>query len=84
MEEVEVGKVTHYFGHLNVAAVDITGDLKVGDNIHVKGHTSDFTQPVDTIQVEHASVTSAGPGDKVGIKVKEHAREHDVVYKIID
>ncbi len=83
MEEIEVGKVTHYFGHLAVAAIDVTGEIKVGDTIHIKGHTSDFTEKVDSIQVEHASVTIAKAGDKIGLKVKEHAREHDVVYKIV-
>ena len=84
MEEVEIGNVTHYFSHAKVAAIDVTGELKVGDTIHIKGHTSDFTQKVDSMQMEHASVTIAKSGDKVGIQVKEHAREHDVVYKAVE
>lgn len=83
MEEIEIGKITHYFGHLGVAAIDITGELKAGDTIHIKGHTSDFTEKIESMQIEHVSVTNAKPGDKIGIKVKEHAREHDIVYKII-
>lgn len=83
MEEIQIGKVTHYFGHLGVVAIDLTGELKVGDTIHIKGHTSDFTQNVDSIQIEHASVTSAKSGDKIGIKTKEHTREHDAVYKVV-
>lgn len=83
MEEIQIGKVTHYFGHIGVAAVDLTGELKIGDAIHFKGHTTDFTQQVESMQIEHASVSNAKPGDKVGIKVKEHVREHDVVYKVV-
>ncbi|MNC91060.1 Elongation factor Tu domain 2 [compost metagenome] len=59
-----------------------TGTLRVGDNIHIRGHTSDFSQRVESIQVEHAAVQEAGPQDDFGIKVIEHAREHDVVYKL--
>ena len=83
MEEIEVGKITHYFGHLGVAAIDVTGEIKVGDTLHIKGHTSDFTEVIESMQVEHASVTVAKPGDKIGIKVKEHTREHDIVYKVV-
>ena len=68
MAEVKIGTVTHYFGHLGVAAVAITeGELKVGDSIHILGHTSDFTQRVDSIQLEHESIQCAGPGQNVGI-----------------
>ena len=83
MAEQEVGKVAHYFGHLGVAAVRVTGDIAVGDEIHIKGHTSDFTQMVKSIQIEHESVQRAGAGQNVGITVKEHSREHDVVYKVV-
>lgn len=83
MEEIQIGKVTHYFGHLGVAAIDLTGELKAGDTIHIKGHTSDFTQKVESIQIEHASVPVAKAGDKIGIKIVEHAREHDAVYRVV-
>ena len=83
MAEVKVGRVTHYFGHISVAAVELTdGELAVGDTIHIKGHTSDFTQNVDSIQIEHESVDKAEPGDNLAIKVAEHAREHDDVFKV--
>lgn len=82
-EEKEIGKVLHYFGHLSVAALKITsGNLKVGDTIRIKGHTTDFTQTIETIQIEHNQVTEAQQGDDIGIKVKDHVREHDVVYKV--
>ncbi len=84
MSEQEIGVVTHYFGHINVMAVTLTGELAVGDTIHVKGHTSDFTTPVKSMQVEHESVEKAGPGNQIGIKVPEHAREHDKVYKVVE
>jgi len=83
MQEIPIGKVSHYFSHLAVAAIDLTGDLKVGDTIHIKGHTSDFTEKIDSIQIEHMTVTSAKPGDKIGIKTEQHVREHDVVYKVV-
>jgi translation elongation factor EF-1alpha len=82
MPEEEIGRITHYFNHIGVAAIELTGNLAVGDTIHVKGHTSDWTQNIDSMQIEHTSVDSAGPGDSVGIKVDSHAHEHDVVYKV--
>ena len=83
MGETEIGKVTHYFNHLNVAAIVITaGELKVGDTIHIKGHTSDFTTTVRSIQIEHKQVEVAKPGDSIGIEVPEHVREHDQVFLV--
>jgi len=85
MAEVQIGKVTHYFGKIGVAAIEITeGSLSVGDTIHIKGHTSDFTQKVESMQIDNAPVETAAPGQTVGLKVAEHAREHDVVYKVVD
>jgi putative protease len=78
-----IGVVTHYFSHLSVAVVKLeAATLRVGDTIHIRGHTTDFKQRVDSIQVNHASVPEAGPNDDFGLKVREHAREHDVVYKV--
>ncbi len=85
MAEEEIGKVTHWFGHIQVAAIEITnGTLRVGDKIHIKGHTSDFTQTVDSMQIEHEQVQEAAVGQAVGIKTVEHARVHDAVYKVTD
>jgi len=82
-EGERIGVVTHYYGHLSVAAVRLeTGRLRVGDKIRVRGHTSDFTQRVESLQVEHRAVTEVGPNDDFALKVIEHAREHDVVYKL--
>ncbi len=80
--EKRVGKITHYYGHLGVAAVQLEDELKVGDTIHIKGHTSDWTQQVDQIQYEHADIDRGVAGQVVGIKVADHAREHDVVYLV--
>jgi hypothetical protein len=79
-----IGVVTHYFGHLSVAVVklDPGTTLRVGDNIHIKGHTSDFGQRVESLQVGHAPVQEVGPNDDFGLKVVDHAREHDVVYRV--
>ena len=78
-----VGKVVHYYTQLSVAIVELTqGSLRVGDTIHIKGHTTDFKQPVESMEIEHQKVTEATPGQSFGIKVREHAREHDIVYKV--
>jgi len=83
MAEVEIGKVTHYFSKIQVAAILITADsLRVGDTIHFKGHTSDFQQQVASMQIDGKEVQEAKPGDSVGMKVAQHAREHDAVYKV--
>ncbi len=83
MTEQKVGIVTHYFGKINVAAITLTdGELSTGDQIHIKGHSTDFYMPIDSIQIEHAAVENAAKGSEIGIKVTEHVREHDVVYKV--
>jgi hypothetical protein len=80
--EVRVGVVTHYFSHLSVATVKLDVALAVGQTIRVLGHTSDFRQRVASIQIEHEQVQEAIGGDEVGLKVAQHAREHDVVYRV--
>ena len=85
MAEVELGRITHYFGKIGVAAIEITQDsLAVGDTIHIKGHTSDFNQKVDSMQIDGQPVEEAAAGHSVGLKVPEHAREHDTVYKVVE
>jgi putative protease len=81
MSEHAVGKVTHYFGKLGVAAVTLTEKLSVGDTIHVVGHTTDEAMTVDRMQVDHKDVQSAGPGDDVAVHVSARVREHDEVRK---
>jgi putative protease len=78
-----IGVVTHYYGHLSVAAIRLeSGSLSVGDTIRVLGHTSDFRQRIVSMQIEHQSVTEAGKRQEIGLKVTEHARENDLVYKV--
>lgn len=84
MREQEVGEVTHYWTHLGVAGVHLNEPIEVGDHIHVLGHTSDFEQDVGSIEVEHHKIDHAEAGTDVGIRVSEHAREHDRVYRLID
>ena len=84
MAEKEIGVVTHYFTNIGVGTIKLTIDtLKVGETIHIKGHTSDFNQLVESMQVENKPVQEAKIGDIVGLKVKEHVREHDKVYKVV-
>ena len=85
MEDKKIGEVIKYFGKIGVAALRLSeGSLKVGDAIHIVGHTTDFTQPIDSMQIENKNVQEAGPGADIGIKVKDRVREHDVVYKVVE
>jgi putative protease len=83
MEEKKVGDVIKFFGKIGVAAIRLTeGGLKVGDQIHIVGHTTDMVQSLDSMQVDNKEVQEAGPGADIGIRVKDKVREHDVVYKV--
>lgn len=79
----EVGRVVGYFAHAGAAVVEIAqGRLKVGDAIWIKGHTTDLKQTVESMQIEHQSVTEGAPGQHVGIKVTDRVRPHDRVYRL--
>ena len=82
MAEKEIGKVSSYFSHVSVAAIKLTGTLKVGDKIHIKGHTTDFEVDVDSMQIEKESMEKAKKGDHIGIKVPEKVRPHDAVFLV--
>ena len=83
MPEEEVGFVEHWFGQASVAGIKVTtGSIKVGDTLHFKGHTTDFQEVVLTIQEKHKSVTEAKKGAEIGVKVSQHVREHDKVFKV--
>ncbi|KPJ52895.1 translation elongation factor-like protein [candidate division TA06 bacterium DG_24] len=84
MEELEIGKVEDYFAKIGVAGIQLTGEIAVGDTIHIKGHTTDLTEMVMSIQIEHESVERAGSGDLIGIKVSDRCRQGDHVYKVIE
>ena len=82
MAEIEIGKITHYYGHINVAIIQLTDNLKVGDNIHIKGHSSDFNQDIASMQIEHNDVQDAKAADSVGIKVIQKVHPNDKVFKV--
>ena len=83
MQEKEIGTITHYYGNLSVGIIALTDGLKVGETIHIKGHSDDFSQTIDSMQVEHASVTEAKAGDQVGVKVAQKVHPNDKVFKAI-
>lgn len=82
--EKRIGKVTHYYSRIGVAVLELSDELKVGDVVHISGHTTDFTQRVDSMEVEHQTVQSVGPGADVALKVVERVRKGDAVYKVIE
>jgi len=83
-QEQRIGVVTHYYSHLSVATMRLEPGttLHVGDVVHIHGHTTDFTQKVESLEVDRAPVSEVGPNDDFGLKVIEHAREHDAVFKL--
>lgn len=84
MEE-EIGKITHYFSKINVGVLEITkGEVQVGDTLHIKGHTTDYYQKIQSMQVEHAAIESAEKGMEVGLKVEGSVREGDMVFKVTE
>ena len=83
MVEEKIGIVEHFFTNVSVAAIRITnGELKVGDTIHIVGAHTDFTQKIESMEIDRNPVESVTVGNDVGIKVKDRVREHDVVYKV--
>jgi len=84
MKETKVGGVIDYFTHVEAAAIELNGDLRIGDTIHIKGHTTDFEQEVESMQIENELVEKAKAGDSIGVKVRERVRRRDIVYKVID
>ena len=79
--EQAIGTVTHYFSHLSVAAITLTDTLRIGDRIHITGHTTNVEQTVESMEVDHGAVEAAGPGDDVALAVKDHVRDHDKLYR---
>jgi putative protease len=82
MQEKEIGKITHYFGHISVGIIELTDALKPGDTVHIKGHSEDFSQPIAAMQVEHKDVPEAKSGDVIGIKVVQKVHPGDKVFKV--
>jgi len=82
MADIKVGKVTHYFDKIGVAVVELTDRLAVGDTIRISRSSSDFTQTVSSMQVEHKQIEEAKKGDTVGLKVDEPVDVGDEVFKV--
>ena len=78
-DEKEIGRVFHFFSNVNVAAIKLSGTLKVRDKIHIKGMTTDFEQKIDSMQIHNKIVKEAKKGDEIGIKVKDKVRPNDAV-----
>lgn len=78
---VEVGHVTHFFTKINVAVVELSATLAVGDTILIKGPTTDFEQVVGSMQIEHENIERAEAGQSIGLKTEQRVREEDIVYK---
>ncbi len=84
MPEEIIGNVSDFFAHPVVAGIELTATLKVGDRIHIKGHTTDLEMNVDSMQINNEQVQQAKAGDSIGIKVSERVRSGDSVYKVTD
>jgi len=84
MSDEMIGKVSDFFARPVVAAIELTAALKMGDKIHIKGHTTDLVLNVDSMQIDNVPVEEAKAGDSVGVKVPERVRNGDTVYKIVD
>jgi translation elongation factor EF-1alpha len=83
MEELqEVGRVSHFFGKINVAIIEVNDTISVGDQIFIKGPTTDIEQTVDSMEIEHEKVQQVKSGQSIGMKVNARVRENDIVYKI--
>ncbi len=84
MPEEEIGTVSDFFAHPVVAGIELTGTLKTGDKVHIRGHTTDLEFTVASMQIDNVDVTEAKAGDAVGVKVSDRVRRGDTVYKVTD
>ena len=82
MPEIEVGVVSDFFAHPVVAGIELTAGLKVGDTIHISGHTTDIELSVDSMQIDNKEVAEAKAGDAIGIKVSDRVRRGDKIFKV--
>ena len=82
VEGTLLGRVEDFFAHINVIALTLKSPLRVGNSIHIKGHTTDLIEPVASIQIEHQSVQTANKGDAIGIKIVGVARKRDWVFRV--
>ncbi len=84
MSELEIGKVSDFFARPVVAGIQLTAPLKIGDKIHIVGHTTDMTLTIESMQINNVNVTVAKAGDAVGIKLSDRVRKGDTIYKVTD
>ena len=78
----QIGTITHYFDHLSVAVLNLKEKLRVGDTVLIQGHSSDFQQTIDSMQIDHKAVEQAKPGDDVAVKVSQKVHPNDKVFKV--
>jgi len=83
-EKKRVGKVLHYYSNIGVAVIELEDTLKIGDKISIEGHTTNFEQEVESMQINKQPIEEATAGQQIGLKVKDKARENDIVYKIVE
>ena len=83
MEEREIGIADHFFDKISVGMIRLSGTLKVGDSIHIKGKNTDFSQEVESMRIEFDNVTEVKEGDRVGIKVAQPLHASDKIYQVI-
>ena len=81
-EPKEIGRVSSYFSNVGVAAIKLSAGLKIGDKVHIQGHTTDFEVPIDSMQIERKDVKTAKKGDHIGIKVPDKVRPNDKVFLV--
>ncbi len=82
MSGKRIGEVTHFYNKISVAVIALTGKLRVGDTLHFLGRSTDFSQEVTSMQIEHQSVEEVGPGQEVAVRVESRVRRNDKVYKL--
>jgi selenocysteine-specific translation elongation factor len=82
MAEIVIGVVSDFFARPVVAGITLSAPLKVGDTVRIKGHTTDITMAIESMQINNANVSEAKAGDAIGIKITDRARKGDVVYKV--
>jgi len=83
MPEELIGEVSHWFGNISVAGIKLSGDLAVGERIHIVGHTTEMEQDVNSMQVDNEDVDEASAGDEIGVRLTSRARPGDSVFKVI-
>jgi translation elongation factor EF-1alpha len=82
--DIQIGKVTHYYTHIGVAVLKLSGEIKLGDTIRILGHTTEFLQRVESLEIDHRKVQSAGPEDEVALQVWDYVRKGDDVFKVLE